>query len=1031
MIAQQFQDNENNSNNKTNRFIPCYTSKMKTQHKIELSNIEIYFPFTPYKTQINYMQKILHNLNQKFLLNEKYNAIAALESPIGTGKTLCLLCSTLAWVNDMRKTNSYKGKIIYTAKTYKRINHIIRELNKTCYRPKICTLFSPYDACINDKINNSKDDSIIYMKCYNISSCEFHNNYKKYIKNKSNNCINSEYLDIEELTNFLCNEKICPFYYEKDNIYNSDIILMPYEFLFDKKMQTILNIDINNNIIIIDESHNLPKFCQEINNISINIKNLEEIIEELNEFIKNQNNKLESNNNDNLDVNDIQCEIQSINKIINNINNNNLKILKGEVYPDKGLLLTNKEFLSLFLAKSNYLKKKIEENNKNKINDKKYELEYVTLDNINKHIMLLKKIRKLININFQRKSTLSILISLLEKINHFYIHQNDNIIDSFQFFLSYINKENNDGLSSMRNLNIFCFDPSLSFKELIDKKPYGIFLISDTLAPLDIFEKEFKVKFDIKLENEHIIQNNQFKFNIIQSTTLNSEKIDFNLDNIQRSNTNMIIALGNTLLSLCHTNDKGSILVYFPSIAYLNQCNLIWKENNIIEKLQVLNDIYYSQKHLKKKSIVNDKKCIYFVVFNKNMSPEETFFIEAKITMVICLGMPYHEEYLFNDKIQLKMKYLDNNIGNNKTDKDNNKIKDEITGEKWFEKNYICIINRFLGKSLNYMSGYGSLICIDKRYLSFFNNELFSLYLRNNCEIINIENNTFFDSLKSFNDKITNQTNIGFSFFNDTTNDENRKGKPIKYIDEDEDSENYYFKKNYKTKIFNFKKEYNQKYEVMNNTKKLEELVLNSNKFNKLLDLPNLNTTNKKSKDFLQRKTNKKKEEISDNDENNINLKYKKLKKEEDEAYKNLLFKYKVCHSNNNNFQNFSDKCNEGNNNIFKDTENENIIINKESGNNQNNINNNICDGMEFKPNLEILEQLNNNIYTSETKEEYECPICFKISDKNPDLIYSISKCHHILCNICWSGWLSQKLECPLCKAKTRPKTLKKIIFSQ
>jgi len=84
---------------------------------------------------------------------------------------------------------------------------------------------------------------------------------------------------------------------------------------------------------------------------------------------------------------------------------------------------------------------------------------------------------------------------------------------------------------------------------------------------------------------------------------------------------------------------------------------------------------------------------------------------------------------------------------------------------------------------------------------------------------------------------------------------------------------------------------------------------------------------------------------------------------------------------------------------------------------------------MEFEPNPIILEQLNKNTYTETTKEIYDCPICFKTSSKNPDLIYSISKCRHVLCNICWSGWLTEKLECPLCKAKARPKTLKRIIF--
>ena len=84
----------------------------------------------------------------------------------------------------------------------------------------------------------------------------------------------------------------------------------------------------------------------------------------------------------------------------------------------------------------------------------------------------------------------------------------------------------------------------------------------------------------------------------------------------------------------------------------------------------------------------------------------------------------------------------------------------------------------------------------------------------------------------------------------------------------------------------------------------------------------------------------------------------------------------------------------------------------------------------EFEPNPEILEQLNNNTFTDTTKNVYDCPICFKTSSQNTNLIYSISKCRHVLCNICWSGWLAEKLECPLCKAKARPKTLKRLIFN-
>ena len=1024
--------NNPNSNILINRFIPYNLPKSNNQNKIIINNIEIFFPFQPQEIQIIFMKKIIHNLNEKFLLKEKYKAIAALESPIGTGKTLCLLCATFAWVNDMRKTNNYKGKIIYTSKTYEKISHVIEELNKTYYKPKISILFSPYDACINNNINNSKNDKIIYMKCKNnVYNCEFLKNNEK--NSYDSNDINNDYLDIEELNDFVCHKKICPFYYEKTYAKNADIIFMPYEFLFNKEMIKILEINLNDNIIIIDESHNLPKICQEVNTISITISDFEEIIQDLNNFIKNKDIDSYLKKSNKIGINEIKSEIKVINKIISNINSNNLNILQGEVYPDKGLILSNKIFLSLFLTKN------ISKNNiRNHINNSSNrELESITLDNIEKHIKILKYIQKLIYLYIEKNTKLPIYISILEKINEFYINQNENIIESYIFFLSYIKKDDElnspNNSSQIRKFIMYCFDPSLSFKKLMEEKPYAIFLTSDTLAPFEILENEFKIKFDIKLENEHIIQNDQFKFSIIQSSLFNAENIIFQLDYIHRSNIKMITVLGYTLLSLCYTNKNGSILVYFPSMAYLNQCNLIWKDNNIIDKLQEINNIYYSQKNLKKlKKIKNDKNYIFFVVFDKNTSPEEIFFRESNITMVVCLGVPYDTENNYDDKIQLKKKYLDDKIKNNK----NNIYNNELSGEKWNEKNSICIINRFLGKSLKLLSGCGSLICIDNRYESALNNGLFSSYLKNNCEIIKIEDSSYFDSLNSFFEKINNNFNHNFNFFNENNNSANyeKNGKNIKYTEEEE-YVNFFIDKKYNNKIFNLpNKDNNQIDELFNDPKKLDELIFNHKKLNKFLNQSNIisNNNEKKSKEFLKKKKHKEKDENSE-DENINNIQNKKLKIEEDFQNRDTTFKNFYKEEGSNIFQNF---CNEYDQNIKikKDNEENKIIINQNNNNeNINDVNDNkeMNGEMEFHPDPEILNILNNNTFTATSKEVYECPICFKSSTKNTDVIYSISKCRHVLCNICWSGWLAEKLECPLCKAKARPKTLKRLIFTK
>ena len=113
------------------------------------------------------MKKILETLNKKYLSRNDilFNSLVALESPTGTGKTLCLLCSTLSWVNTMRRQNKYFGSIIYTTRTHSQITQVIHELQKTCYEPKIAILSSREFSCINTELKNSLNSSVLDLKC--------------------------------------------------------------------------------------------------------------------------------------------------------------------------------------------------------------------------------------------------------------------------------------------------------------------------------------------------------------------------------------------------------------------------------------------------------------------------------------------------------------------------------------------------------------------------------------------------------------------------------------------------------------------------------------------------------------------------------------------------------------------------------------------------------------------------------------------------------------------------------------------------
>ncbi len=90
---------------------------LRGQHTIRIADLTVYFPFKPYECQTEYMRKVI------LALENSQNAL--LESPTGTGKTLSLLCATLAWLKNEREREFLGGdnstehaKIIYTSRTH-------------------------------------------------------------------------------------------------------------------------------------------------------------------------------------------------------------------------------------------------------------------------------------------------------------------------------------------------------------------------------------------------------------------------------------------------------------------------------------------------------------------------------------------------------------------------------------------------------------------------------------------------------------------------------------------------------------------------------------------------------------------------------------------------------------------------------------------------------------------------------------------------------------------------------------------------
>ena len=715
-------------------FTPFEVKITPSQKQYIINGIEIYFPYEIYDNQKKYMENVIQLLNSRINLNK--TNIAALESPTGSGKTLCLLCATLAWMNEMRRQKKYGGKIIYTTRTHSQISQIIRELRKTCYKPRTAVLASRDHTCVNSEIRKNISGNILNIKCRkNCVKCAYYNGV---LSDKR------EYmLDIEELFKNGKAKTFCPFYQQIEIAKSySDIVFMPYNYIFDEDINKIMEISITNDIIIVDEAHNIRRVCEDSKSIEIKNTDFDDIISDLEAFLKldededlirnffnpKPKNKKKELIKSELPKDDILAEKEAIKKIKDKFNNFQIKSNKGQK-------LNYSEFFEIFLSineNSNEEIKKIK-NEKHKDDELSCDSnpsislnisETITQNNLEEHISFLELLNKNYQEIFEKGTKLSIIIKILNVIKQFIL----NII-SEKHYIFYIEEKikekideetNETKIEKIKNFYIFCFSPHLGFSDILKCNPFSIIFTSGTLAPFKLYENELHIKFDITLENKHIIPNEQINFNIISNYQDGKFRFDYN----NRKDIKMIKALGNEIIKCCEEVKIGGILVFFPSFYYLNECKQVWNKSGISKTIEKNKKIYIDSS--KDKNIIKQIKdnfnnnYIFFSVY-RGIASEGIDYSDDSARAVICIGIPFAD---FSDnRVKLKIEYL-------------NKLRHEdenlISGHEWYEADAMTAVNQSLGRVIRHINDFGTMICIDERYYQY--EKYFSFWIRDYCK---------------------------------------------------------------------------------------------------------------------------------------------------------------------------------------------------------------------------------------------------------------------------------------------------------
>ncbi|KAK3091886.1 hypothetical protein FSP39_023453 [Pinctada imbricata] len=687
---------------------------------LDIGGTTVNFPYTPYDCQLAYLEKVLQCLKTVIIYSENSNGI--LESPTGTGKTLCLLCSTLAWLQDRkaqtelnRQANlaslvvdggtlnkqqldslsrniqqstgvTWGGsefvvpKIIYASRTHSQLSQAVQELKRTAYNNmKVSVIGSRDQLCIHEQVRKEKNNSNKIHMCrakVAARTCHYYNRYEDIKRNSEIRSLMGDVVDIEDIVTYGEKQRVCPYYMTRELKSDADIIFMPYNYLLDPKMRMNQGIEIQGNVLIFDEAHNLERICEDSSSFELTPGDLATAMEELTklaqkmlEMAKNEDQSLvedtESGSMPGTLV-DLEKEIDEI-EVLNT---------------DKGLTKPGVFIFELF----------------NKV--------HIGFESKNYLIDLFEKMISFVSTDAAGVTVLSKGSGLTKIVDVIKVHiqpapQNNQKKKMDTWTTS--SKPTKSG----KTLCYWCFSPGHRMLDLVSCGVKCIILTSGTLSPLKSFTAEMQIEFPITLENPHVIEKHQIFVGSMgkgpDNTVLNSN-YETRYGKVLRLNINFSRIV-----------PKG-LLIFFPSYPVMEKCIENWQSNGIYNSISQYKAIYVEPRG---KGLLDDVMDEFYDKINnpalngaifaavcRGKVSEGLDFSDDNGRAVIITGLPYPPR--MDPKVNLKMQFLDEM-------RNKNKFK-SLTGQEWYRQQASRAVNQAIGRVIRHRQDFGAILLCDTRF---------------------------------------------------------------------------------------------------------------------------------------------------------------------------------------------------------------------------------------------------------------------------------------------------------------------------
>lgn len=695
----------------------------------DILGVPVEFPYAAYSCQLAYMEAVVRALEA--------GENALLESPTGTGKTLCLLCASLGWRRhheQMVQTarTSWEAdmgtagartcpRIFYSSRTHSQLQQVVKELRRTSYTPSTVVLGSREHFCVHASVSrhNGCRQNAMCRRVRDENRCPFFTGLKRH-----GSKINASLMDIEEIVSACKERMVCPFYKTREAAQDAELLFIPYDYLINPQTRDSLQVSLKDSLLIFDEGHNIERSCESMASFELKAADIAGCISEI---------------DDASDVLEKEAEVvhealgdMSPEQLMSHLNllKRNLLALEDSICAERleedpstqrrMLKRRGSHILGVF-AKGSPKGEGIEPKDMKRVSvviRKAIMVLTYSMESLQSGGLFLDKLQTMLTAIFSVKE------EELDQNYQFLLHEE---VDEGR--KGQKRKVNVDWFSSAgpagarnetpRTLCLWCFSCSIVLQELLRREVRTLVVTSGTLSPVEGTIEAYGVPFPVVLQNGHVVDTRrQLWGGVLRAgpgaDSGQADAIRLNSSYKVREEPSYIRSLGEVVMRFAEFVPDG-VLLAFPSYATKERVLRTWRQTGLFEEIQKQKPIYEEpqgnaalnavmldyDREIQRSHRQGETGGAILAAVCRGKICEGIDFTDRQCRMVILVGIPYPAKV--DLRVVLKQDFLD--ARGAKGD-----------GQRWYEREAIRAVNQTLGRVIRHKDDFGAVALCDERF---------------------------------------------------------------------------------------------------------------------------------------------------------------------------------------------------------------------------------------------------------------------------------------------------------------------------